>query len=188
MAEADAHGGETRRDFILLLGNAMAVVGAAALAWPLIDSLSPAADTKAASTTEVDLSPIKEGQAVTVKWRGSPVFIRYRTKEEIERAVKDDKESMPDPQPDEARHQEGKPQWLILVGVCTHLGCIPLGQHTGDTRGPYGGWFCPCHGSQYDTSGRIRKGPAPKNLVVPDYRFVSDTKVVIGEKPRKPAA
>ena len=187
-AEAHGHGGETRRDFILLLGNAMAVVGAAAFAWPLIDSLSPAADTKAASSTEVDLSPIKEGQAVTVKWRGSPVFIRYRTKEEIARAVKDDKAAMPDPQPDEARHQDGKPQWLILVGVCTHLGCIPLGQHTGDKRGEYGGWFCPCHGSHYDTAGRIRKGPAPRNLPVPDYRFVTDTQVVIGEKPRKAAA
>ncbi|MCW5774653.1 MAG: ubiquinol-cytochrome c reductase iron-sulfur subunit [Rhodospirillaceae bacterium] len=190
MAEAEAHGesGETRRDFILLLGNAMAVVGAAAVAWPLIDSLSPAADTLAASTTEVDLSAIKPGQRVTVKWRGSPVFIDYRTPETIARAVKDDSASMPDPQPDEARHQPGKPQWLIMVGVCTHLGCIPLGQNTGDNRGPFGGWFCPCHGSAYDMSGRIRKGPAPKNLPVPDYRFVTDTRVVIGEKPRKAAA
>ena len=143
MAEADAHGGETRRDFILLLGNAMAVVGAAALAWPLIDSLSPAADTKAASTTEVDLSPIKEGQAVTVKWRGSPVFIRYRTKEEIERAVKDDKESMPDPQPDEARHQEGKPQWLILVGVCTHLAASRSASTPATRAGPMAGGSAP---------------------------------------------
>ena len=179
-AEAHGHGGETRRDFILLLGNAMAVVGAAAFAWPLINSLSPAADTKAASTTEVDLAPIKEGQSVTVKWRGSPVFIRYRTKAEIERAVKDDNASLRDRQPDEARHQEGKPQWLILVGVCTHLGCIPLGQNTGDKRGDFGGWFCPCHGSHYDTSGRIRKGPAPKNLEVPTYAFLSDSKVKVG--------
>ena len=187
-AEAPGHGGETRRDFILLLGNAMAVVGGAAFVLPLIDSLSPAADTKAASTTEIDLGGIKEGQAVTVKWRGSPVFIRYRTKDEIARAVKDDKASMPDPQPDEMRHQEGKAQWLILVGVCTHLGCIPLGQNTGDKRGDYGGWFCPCHGSHYDTAGRIRKGPAPKNLVVPDYRFATDTRIVVGEKPKKAAA
>ena len=177
MAEAEAHGhdGETRRDFIFLLGSATAVVGAAAFAWPLIDSLSPAADTKAASTAEVDIAAVKPGQAVTVKWRGSPVFIRSRTPEEIARAVKDDKASMPDPQPDEARHQEGKPQWLILVGVCTHLGCIPLGQ-----QGEYGGWFCPCHGSQYDTAGRIRKGPAPENMAVPLFKFTSETVVRIG--------
>jgi ubiquinol-cytochrome c reductase iron-sulfur subunit len=200
MADADAHGhdsdargghsheGATRRDFIMLLGNAMAVVGGAAFAWPLINSLSPAADTLAASTTEVDLAPVKTGQAVTVKWRGSPVFIRNRTPDEITRAVKDDDASMPDKQKDEVRHQEGKAQWLVLVGVCTHLGCIPLGQNAGDKRGDFGGWFCPCHGSHYDTSGRIRKGPAPKNLAVPDYRFATDTRIVIGEKPRKPAA
>jgi ubiquinol-cytochrome c reductase iron-sulfur subunit len=187
-AEAHGHGGETRRDFIFLLGTAMAGVGAAAFAWPLIDSLSPAADTKAASTTEVDLSGVKPGQRVTVKWRGSPVFVDYRTPEAIARAVKDDKASMPDPQPDEMRHQEGKAQWLILVGVCTHLGCIPRGQLSTDSKGDYGGWFCPCHGSHYDTSGRIRRGPAPKNLVVPDYRFATDTRIVIGEKPKKAAA
>ena len=187
-AEAHGHGGETRRYFIVLLGNAMAVVGAAAFTWPLIDSLSPAADTKAASTTEVDLAPIKEGQSITAKWRGSPVFIRYRTKDEIARAAKEDKAAMPDPQADAARHQDGKAQWLILVGVCTHLGCIPLGQSTGDKKGEFGGWFCPCHGSHYDTSGRIRKGPAPKNLPVPDYRFATETRIVIGEKPRKVAA
>ncbi len=190
MAEAEAHGhdGETRRDFIYLLGGAMGAVGAAAFAWPLIDSLSPAADTKAASTTEVDLSAVKEGQAVTVKWRGSPVFIRYRTKDEIARAVQDDKASMRDPQPDAARHPEGKPQWLIMVGVCTHLGCIPLGQSSTDKKGDFGGWFCPCHGSHYDTAGRIRKGPAPKNLPVPDYRFMTDTRIVVGEKAKKAAA
>ena len=187
-AEAHGHGGETRRDFIFLLGNAMAVVGAAAFAWPLIDSLAPAADTKAASTTEVDLAPVKPGQAITVKWRGSPLFIRSRTPEEIAKAVKDDKASMPDPQPDEARHQDGKAQWLILVGVCTHLGCIPLGQGANDKKGEFGGWFCPCHGSHYDISGRIRKGPAPKNLPVPDYRFATDTRIVIGEKPKKASA
>jgi ubiquinol-cytochrome c reductase iron-sulfur subunit len=190
MAEAEAHGesGETRRDFILLLGSAMAVVGAGAFAWPLIDSLSPAADTLAASTTEVDLSPIQVGQRVTVKWRGSPVFIDYRTKDQIARCVKDDTASMKDPEKDEERHAPGKPQWLILVGVCTHLGCIPNGQNPGDDRGPYDGWFCPCHGSIYDGAGRIRSGPAPLNLAVPDYNFTSDTRVVIGEKPRKGAA
>ena len=179
-AEAHGHGGETRRDFILLLGNAMAVVGAAAFAWPLIDSLSPAADTKAASTTEVDIAPVKEGQSVTVKWRGSPVFIRHRTKDEIARAVKDDKASMPDPQPDAERHQDGKAQWLIMVGVCTHLGCVPLGAAEGENKGDFGGYFCPCHGSHYDTAGRIRRGPAPTNLEVPEYAFTSDTTVRIG--------
>jgi ubiquinol-cytochrome c reductase iron-sulfur subunit len=179
-AEAHGHGGETRRDFIYLLGTTMAAVGGAAFAWPLIDSLSPAADTKAASTTEVDLAPVKEGQAITVKWRGSPVFIRNRTKDEIARAIKDDKASMPDPQPDEARHQEGKPQWLIMVGVCTHLGCIPLGQSSTDKKGDYGGWFCPCHGSHYDTAGRIRRGPAPKNLAVPLAVFENETTLKLG--------
>jgi len=193
MAEAQAHGhdGETRRDFIFLLGNTMAVVGAAAFAWPLIDSLAPAADTKAASTTEIDIAPVKPGQAITVKWRGSPVFIRSRTPEDIAKAVKDDptnndRKGLIDPEPDAARVQ--KPEWLILVGVCTHLGCIPLGQNATDKKGEYGGWFCPCHGSHYDTSGRIRKGPAPKNLVVPDYRFATDTRIVIGEKPKKTTA
>ncbi len=195
MAEAEAHGhaGETRRDFITLLGTAMAAVGGAAFAWPLIDSLSPAADTRAASTTEIDIAPIKPGQSVTVKWRGSPVFVRRRTPEEIQRALRDDptpqdRKGMVDPQPDADRHQAGKAEWLILVGVCTHLGCIPLGQKAGESRGDYGGWFCPCHGSHYDTAGRIRKGPAPKNLPMPDYRFASETRVIIGEKPGKPAA
>jgi len=190
MAEADSHGhdGETRRDFIQLLGTAMTAVGAGAFAWPLIDSLSPAADTLAASTTEIDLAPVQPGQSITVKWRGSPVFVRRRTAAEIARAVKDDQARMKDPQPDEARHQAGKAEWLVLVGVCTHLGCIPLGQSAGDRKGDYGGWFCPCHGSHYDISGRIRKGPAPNNLPVPDYRFISDTRIVVGEKPKKAGA
>jgi ubiquinol-cytochrome c reductase iron-sulfur subunit len=182
---APAHGGETRRDFLILLGGAMTAVGAAALAWPMIDSMSPAADTRAASTTEVDLAPIKEGQSITVKWRGSPVFIRRRTAEEVRRAQQADLESMPDPQKDSERVVAGKEEWLIMVGVCTHLGCIPLGQLSTEKKGEYGGWFCPCHGSHYDNSGRIRKGPAPKNLLIPDYRFASDTRVVIGEKPKR---
>jgi ubiquinol-cytochrome c reductase iron-sulfur subunit len=184
-----AHGdeGESRRDFIFLLGGAMTAVGGAAFAWPLLNSLSPAADTLAASTTEVDLAPIKPGQSVTVKWRGSPVFVRRRTKEEIERAAKDDTTSMPKPQKDSARVQAGKEEWLIMLGVCTHLGCIPHGQLSTEKRGDFGGWFCPCHGSHYDLSGRIRKGPAPNNLEIPDYRFVTDTRIVIGEKPAKKA-
>ncbi len=179
------HDGETRRDFLYLLGTAMTVVGTGAFAWPLIDSMSPAADTRAASTVEIDLSPIKVGQSITVKWRGSPVFVRRRTPEEIAKARQADLSSMPDPQPDAARVTAGKEEWLIMVGVCTQLGCIPLGQIPSEKHGDYGGWFCPCHGSHYDHSGRIRKGPAPKNLAIPDYRFASDTRVVIGEKAKR---
>ncbi len=181
------HDGETRRDFLTLLGSAMTVVGGAAFAWPMIDSMSPAADTRAASTVEIDLSPIKVGQSVTVKWRGSPVFVRRRTPDEIAKARAADNERMPDPQPDAQRVVAGKDEWLIMVGVCTHLGCIPLGQLATEKKGDFGGWFCPCHGSHYDHSGRIRKGPAPKNLAVPDYRFASDTRVVIGEKAKRPS-
>ena len=180
--------GTTRRDFLDLVTWSTLAVGAGALAWPLINQMNPSADVLALSSVEVDLSALEVGQAVTVKWRGSPVFIRYRTKDEIARAVKDDKASMPDPQPDAARHQDGKPQWLVMLGVCTHLGCIPLGQRSSDKKGDFGGRFCPCHGSHYDTAGRIRKGPAPKNLPVPDYRFVTDTRIVVGEKPKKAAA
>jgi ubiquinol-cytochrome c reductase iron-sulfur subunit len=168
----------TRRDFIYLTAGAMAAVGAGAFAWPLIDSMSPAADTLALSTTEVDLTPIQPGQAITVMWRGKPVFVRRRTPEEIAKAVADDAATMVDKQADKDRVQ--KPEWLILVGVCTHLGCVPVGQKPVENRGDFGGWFCPCHGSHYDTSGRIRKGPAPKNLEVPKYTFVSDTLVRIG--------
>ncbi len=140
--------------------------------------MNPAADVLAAATIEVDLSPIVVGQSITVSWRGKPVFIRRRTPKEIEEAAKADLKELPDPQTDTAR--AAKPEWLIVVGVCTHLGCIPLGQKPTDSRGEYGGWFCPCHGSVYDTSGRIRRGPAPKNLPVPKYEFVSDGMVRIG--------
>jgi ubiquinol-cytochrome c reductase iron-sulfur subunit len=184
-AHGAGHDGGTRRDFLILTGGAFSAVGAAAIAWPLINSMGPAADTRAASTTDVDLGPVKPGQSITVRWQGKPVFIRHRTAEEIARAVKDDTASLPDRQADEARVQ--KPQWLIVVGKCTHLGCVPKGQTPGDVRGDYQGWYCPCHGSHYDISGRIRRGPAPKNLEVPPYRFQTDTQIVIGEKP-KPAA
>ena len=127
---------------------------------------------------EVDLSSIEEGQSITVKWRGKPVFIRKRTKEEIEEANSINISSLPDPAADAERVQ--KPEWLILVGVCTHLGCVPLGQKVSDTKGDYNGWYCPCHGSHYDTSGRIRKGPAPDNLPVPPYKFLNDNKILIG--------
>lgn len=167
-----------RRDFLYMSATAMAAVGAGSVAWPFISQMNPAADTLAMSTTEVDLSPIEEGQAITVMWRGKPVFIRRRTAEEIKAAEDVSVEELRDKQADKERVQ--KPEWLIVVGVCTHLGCVPLGQKTGDERGEFGGWFCPCHGSAYDTSGRIRKGPAPKNLEVPTYTFLSDTLVRIG--------
>jgi ubiquinol-cytochrome c reductase iron-sulfur subunit len=168
----------TRRDFLTLTATATGVVGAAAAIWPFVDSMNPAKDTLALATTEVDLSPIQEGQSVTVTWRGKPVFIRHRTGEEIAAAKQVDVNALPDPQADDIRVK--KPEWLVVVGVCTHLGCIPLGQKTGDDRGPFNGWFCPCHGSAYDTSGRIRFGPAPQNLIVPDYAFTSDTTIRIG--------
>lgn len=175
------HGGSdsgTRRDFINLLVNTTAVFGAAAVAWPIISSLNPSQDVLALASTEVDISQIEVGQAITVKWRGKPVFIRHRTPEEIKSAEDTDINSLRDPQTDEQRVQ--KPEWLILVGVCTHLGCVPQGQKPSEPRGQYGGWFCPCHGSEYDTSGRIRRGPAPLNLEVPKYTFTSDTLVTIG--------
>lgn len=172
--------GETRRDFLYLTAAAFGAVGVGSVAWPLVDQMNPAADTLAMSTTEVDLSPIVEGQAITVMWRGKPVFIRHRTAKEIEEAKADDSKDLRDPQKDSERVHEGHEKWLIMVGICTHLGCVPLGQKTTDVKGEYDGWFCPCHGSHYDSSGRIRKGPAPKNLEVPEYEFTSDTTVRIG--------
>ncbi|MGO8740116.1 ubiquinol-cytochrome c reductase iron-sulfur subunit, partial [Rhodoblastus sp.] len=163
----------TRRDFLFIATGAMAAVGAAAVVWPLISQMSPDASTLAMASTEVDIGSITVGQIVTIKWRGKPVFISHRTPKEIEEAQSVDVATLRDPQPDSARVK--KPEWLIVIGVCTHLGCIPMG-HQGD----YGGWFCPCHGSVYDTSGRIRKGPAPLNLQVPEYSFLTDTKVKIG--------
>lgn len=170
--------GETRRDFLFLTAAAFGAVGAGSVAWPFIDQMNPAADTLAMSTTEVDISPIEPGQAITVMWQGKPVFVRHRTPEEIKEAEDTDVATLRDPQTDEMRVQ--KPEWLILVGICTHLGCVPQGQKSTDVRGDFGGWFCPCHGSHYDTSGRIRKGPAPKNLAVPKYTFLSDKTIRIG--------
>lgn len=167
--------GATRRDFLVLTATAMGGVGAAAVAWPFIDSMNPSADVLALSTVEVDLSPIQAGQSIKVKWRGVPVFIRHRTEEEIKMAREVNLSELRDPQTDAERVQPGHEQWLVMVGVCTHLGCIPLGQ-----SGDYNGWFCPCHGSHYDTAGRIRKGPAPTNMVVPDYKFLSDNRILIG--------
>ncbi len=168
----------SRRDFLLYATTAVGVVGAGLALWPFIHSMNPSADTLALSSTEVDLSSVAEGQAITVTWRGKPVFIRHRTAAEIEAAKAVKLGDLPDPQADDQRVK--KAEWLILVGICTHLGCIPLGQKPADPKGEFGGWFCPCHGSQYDTSGRIRKGPAPRNLEVPAYSFLSDTSVRIG--------
>ncbi|MCK5778996.1 MAG: ubiquinol-cytochrome c reductase iron-sulfur subunit [Rhodospirillales bacterium] len=169
---------QTRRDFLIWSTVAVGAVGTALAVWPFIDQMNPAADTLALASTEVDISQIEVGQSITVIWRGKPVFIRHRTPEEIKEAEAVDLADLPDPQTDDARVQ--KPEWLIMVGVCTHLGCIPLGQKSGDPKGDFGGWFCPCHGSHYDTSGRIRKGPAPNNLPVPGYEFTSDSTVLIG--------
>ncbi len=169
---------ETKRDFLYLSAGAMAAVGAGSFVWPFVDSLNPAADTLALASIDVDLSPIEVGQSITVTWRGKPVFIRRRTAKEIEEAKNTDLSTLPDPQSDVDRVQ--KDEWLIMVGICTHLGCVPLGQKAADIKGDYNGWFCPCHGSHYDTSGRIRKGPAPKNLEIPEYAFITDTKIRIG--------
>ncbi|TAJ33503.1 MAG: ubiquinol-cytochrome c reductase iron-sulfur subunit [Reyranella sp.] len=181
---AGGHSDPTRRDFLMVATGALAGVGAAAVAWPFINNLNPAADTLALSTVEVNVQPIQVGQAVTVKWRGKPVFIRHRTPEEIKEAEAVPMSALPDPESDNKRVTDSakkvRPEWLIMIGVCTHLGCVPLGNKPGDPKGEYGGWFCPCHGSSYDTSGRIRKGPAPKNLEVPEYLFSTDSLVRIG--------
>ncbi len=165
----------SRRDFIHIAAITAAAGGAAAVAWPFIAQMNPSADTLALASVEYDVTKIESGLQVTINWRGKPLFIRNRTPDQIAAAVKDDNAPMRDPEPDAKRHKDGKAQWLVLVGSCTHLGCVPT-----VGGGDYGGWFCPCHGSHYDTSGRIRKGPAPKNLVVPEYAFLSDTKVKIG--------
>lgn len=166
-------GEPTRRDFLFIATGAAGVVAAGAAVWPLIDQMNPDASTLAAASTEVDLANIAEGQIVTVKWRGKPVFVRHRTPAEIKAAEAVPLKALRDPASDASRVQ--KPEWLIVIGICTHLGCVPLGH-----QGQYDGWFCPCHGSVYDTSGRIRQGPAPYNLAVPAYKFTSDTKVEIG--------
>lgn len=170
--------GTTRRDFLYLTAGAFGAVGTGIFAWPFIDSMNPSADTLALASIEINLAPIEEGQSVTVTWRGKPVFVRHRTAAEIEAANAVDVATLRDPQADADRAK--KPQWLVMIGICTHLGCVPLGQKKTDPHGDFGGWFCPCHGSHYDTAGRIRKGPAPKNLTVPEYTFVNDTLIRIG--------
>lgn len=182
----------TRRDFMTIAAGSFAAVGGAAALWPMIDQMNPDASALSLATIEVDLSPIAEGQSITVSWRGKPVFIRHRTAEEIEQAKAVKVDELPDPEArndnisadspatDVNRVKDENEKWLVLVGICTHLGCIPKGQRVGDAKGEFGGWFCPCHGSHYDTAGRIRKGPAPRNLEVPTYEFVSDSKIKIG--------
>ncbi len=176
--KADKGEGESRRDFLLIATSTLGIVGVGLAAWPLIDSMNPAADVLALSSIETDLAPVKVGQAITVVWRGKPIFIRHRTAKEIKEAQDVDMAVLPDPARDQDRVQ--KEEWLIMIGICTHLGCIPLGQKPGDPKGDYDGWFCPCHGSHYDSAGRIRKGPAPKNLYLPPYAFTSDTTIKIG--------
>jgi len=179
--------GATRRDFMILATGAAAAIGTVAAVWPLIDQMNPDASALALASTEVDLSAMEPGQSITVTWRGKPVFVRYRTEEEIEsaRAVPLDELKDPlarnenideaAPATDDNRAVSGRPEWLIQVGICTHLGCVPLGE-----QGEFGGWFCPCHGSHYDTAGRIRFGPAPENLLIPQYEFLDDATVRIG--------
>lgn len=164
-----------RRDFLYVAASAVGVVGVGAVAWPLINQMNPDASVLALASIEFDVSNIAEGESVTIKWRGLPVFVRHRTQAEIDDAKAVPLSDLKDPETDEQRTKPGHEQWLIMIANCTHLGCIPVGE-----TGEYDGWFCPCHGSVYDTAGRIRKGPAPKNLVLPPYEFVSDTLVQIG--------
>jgi len=182
-----ADGEVTRRDFLYIATGAVGVVGAAAVAWPFIDQMNPDASALALASVEVDVSSIEEGQSIKVKWRGKPVFIRYRTMQEMEQARAVPVDDLKDRNArnanlasgavatDENRTVEGREQWIVMVGVCTHFGCIPIGE-----QGDFGGWFCPCHGSHYDTAGRIRKGPAPENLAVPAFTFIDDNTIRIG--------
>ncbi len=169
---------DQRRDFLIVATATVGTVGIGLGTWPFIDSMNPSADVLAVSTTELDLEPIEMGQRVTVVWRGKPVFVEYRSPEQISRAREEDTAPLIDPETDSARVQ--KNEWLVVVGICTHLGCIPLGQRASEPQGEYGGWFCPCHGSHYDTSGRIRKGPAPRNLDIPPYQFMDDLTIQLG--------
>ena len=176
MSVAEHSSEPTRLDFLYIATGALGAVGAAAVLWPLIDQMNPSADVLALSSIKVDLSPIAVGQQVTVVWRSKPVFIRHRTAKEIEAADSVNVQTLRDPQSDDSRIKSFNgtlmKEWLILVGICTHLGCIPLKE--GD------GWLCPCHGSRYDSSGRILAGPAPLNLEVPEYKFLSATQIQIG--------
>ncbi|MDP3258851.1 ubiquinol-cytochrome c reductase iron-sulfur subunit [Bosea sp. (in: a-proteobacteria)] len=171
----------TRRDFLMLATGAAGVVGLGAVVVPLVSQLAPDAQTVAAGAPiDLDLAPIAEGQAIKLFWRGKLIFVRHRTKKEIDEARAVNVASLPDPQADQARVKEGHEQFLVVYGNCTHLGCVPLGNNPGDPKGDFDGWFCPCHGSHYDSSGRIRRGPAPLNLPIPPYAFTEGTKIRIG--------
>jgi ubiquinol-cytochrome c reductase iron-sulfur subunit len=182
----------SRRDVIMIAAGGFAAAGGALALWPLLDQMNPDQSALSLASTEVDLAHVEAGQAITVMWRGKPIFIRHRTDAEINAAKDLPVDELPDPLarnanlPDNApatddnRITKGREAWLVMIGICTHLGCIPKGQAVGDPKGEYGGWFCPCHGSQYDTAGRIRKGPAPQNMAIPPYAFTADTKVKIG--------
>jgi len=174
--------GVTKRDLLQLVGSAGAAVLVGAIAWPLVDSMNPSKDVLALSSIEVDLTPIPAGQGIVVSWQGKPIFVRHRTDAETKEAQAVKVSELIDPAKglDSERVKAGHDQWLVVIGICTHLGCIPLGNKASDPRGDFGGWFCPCHGSQYDTSGRVRHGPAPYNLALPPYAFVSDTKIKVG--------
>lgn len=187
MSHADDHEG-TRRDFLYYATAGAGVVATGAAVWPLVNQMNPSADVRALSSIRVDISGMNEGSQLTVKWLGKPVFIRFRTQDEIDAANADAVDSLPDPDARNANIDEGSPatdqnrtldeneKWLVMMGVCTHLGCVPLGDGAGD----YDGWFCPCHGSHYDTAGRIRRGPAPENLPVPVAAFVDETTIQLG--------
>jgi len=182
----------SRRDVILIGAAAFAAIGGAAVLWPLLDQMNPDASTLSLASIDVDLAPVEEGQAITVMWRGKPIFIRHRTAQEVEDAQEVKLDQLIDPlarnanladtapATDVNRAAPDKEPWLVMIGICTHLGCIPKGQAIADYKGEFGGWFCPCHGSQYDTAGRVRIGPAPENMYIPPYAFSSETKIKIG--------
>ena len=182
MIEGTAHGadGVRRRDFINIAAVSFVGVGGLAVLLPLINQMNPSADVLAQATTEVDLSKIEEGQAIKAVFRSQPLFVRHLTPKEIAEADAVAVDTLRDPQTLDERVVDGKKQWLITMGVCTHLGCVPLGAGEGENRGPFGGYFCPCHGSAYDTAARIRQGPAPKNLEVPTYKYTSETAILVG--------
>jgi ubiquinol-cytochrome c reductase iron-sulfur subunit len=175
-----AQGDVTKRDMLQLIAGFGTAIGVGAIAWPLIDSMNPSKDVLALSSVDVELAPVVEGQGITIVWQGKPIFVRHRTATEIKEAQDVPLGQLIEPQTDAARVKAGHDQWIVLIGICTHLGCVPLGNKPSDPRGEWGGWFCPCHGSQYDTSGRVRHGPAPANLALPPYAFESDTKIKVG--------
>lgn len=178
---ADGSGNDVRRrDFIHIAATSFAGVGAAAVVLPLLNQMSASADVRAMASIEVDVASIQPGQAIKTMWRRQPVFIRNLTPAEVTEANKVPVSLLRDPQTLAERTKPGKENWLITLGVCTHLGCVPLGAASGEVKGEFGGYFCPCHGSHYDTAARIRKGPAPTNLVVPEFAFTTDTVVKIG--------